>query len=179
MLFLGGNMRPSKFVCGRRDLFTTGPGPDAGGSNPGKEGCDQMPEKSGIDAAPCAPLPGGAGGDTCAKAAVAAAAAIAAGTTRKMKPRCPIMLPSCSCLAGAHAGSAQRIGYPKAGNGAPVEMGGGRRRNVVARMKHPARQSRAVAQSGVVGVVPASRQPAQGPPPSGTVLVGKPTQRRD
>jgi hypothetical protein len=32
---------------------TTGPGPDAGGSNPGPEGWAHMPEKSGIEAVPC------------------------------------------------------------------------------------------------------------------------------
>jgi hypothetical protein len=36
MLFSAGNIRPSKLTCGRRALFTTGPGPDAGGSKPGK-----------------------------------------------------------------------------------------------------------------------------------------------
>src|SRR5271168_5218816 len=55
-----------------RDLFTTGPGPDAGGSNPGKEGCDHMPEKSGMDAAPLADP--AAGVAVCAQAGIAAAA---------------------------------------------------------------------------------------------------------
>jgi hypothetical protein len=36
----------------RRDLLTTGPGPDAGGSKPGTEGWPQIPEKSGTDVAP-------------------------------------------------------------------------------------------------------------------------------
>ena len=40
--------------CGQRDLFVTGPGPDAGGSNQGKDGCIQTPVNSGIDAAPAA-----------------------------------------------------------------------------------------------------------------------------
>jgi hypothetical protein len=33
-----------------RDLFNTGPGPDGGGSKPGKDRWVHMPEKSGIDA---------------------------------------------------------------------------------------------------------------------------------
>jgi hypothetical protein len=32
--------------------LVTGPGPDAGGSKPGKDGCAHRPEKSGIDAVP-------------------------------------------------------------------------------------------------------------------------------
>src|ERR1700674_5432400 len=38
-----------------RNLFVTGPGPASGGSKPGKDTRAQWPEKSGIDAAPCAP----------------------------------------------------------------------------------------------------------------------------
>src|SRR5215469_7186248 len=64
-LFVGGNIWPLKLTCGRRDLFTTGPGPDVGGSKPGKEGWDQMPAKSGIDAMPCVSPPPGAAGCTC------------------------------------------------------------------------------------------------------------------
>jgi hypothetical protein len=75
-------------------LFTTGPGPDAGGSKPGKDGCDQMPEKSGIDAAPCVPTPAGVAGRACPKAALAA---IAASASAKRTLRA-IMLPSRSCL---------------------------------------------------------------------------------
>src|SRR5580704_6614851 len=72
MEFVGGNVRPSTSApCGRRDVLTTGPGPDTGGSNPGNEGWAQMPEKSGIAAAPAAgPAP-------CPKAGVAAAATMA------------------------------------------------------------------------------------------------------
>src|SRR6516162_4208228 len=95
MLLLGGRTRPSKLVCGRCDLFTTGPGPDAGGSKPGKEGCDQMPEKSGIDAALCVPMLARVAGRACPKAEVAAIAASAANNT---KSRCTIMLSSRSCL---------------------------------------------------------------------------------
>src|ERR1051326_917232 len=35
---------------GRRNLLKTGPGPDGGGSIPGKYGCTHIPEKSGNDA---------------------------------------------------------------------------------------------------------------------------------
>src|SRR6266446_10612579 len=70
MLLLAGNVRPSMSApCGRRDLLTTGPGPDTGGSKPGKEGCDHMPEKFGIAACPTA------GPAFCPKAGVAAATA--------------------------------------------------------------------------------------------------------
>src|SRR6267154_2773125 len=65
MLLLAGNVRPlTSAPCGRRDLLTTGPGPDAGGSKPGKEGCDHMPEKSGMAARPAA------GPAVCPKAGV-------------------------------------------------------------------------------------------------------------
>src|ERR1700720_1832829 len=65
-----GNPRPSASPpCEQNDVLTTGPGPDAGGSKPGKEGWDQMPEKSGMAAGPAA------GSTVCPKAGVAAAAA--------------------------------------------------------------------------------------------------------
>src|SRR5882672_727230 len=41
-----------------RTLFTTGPGPETGGSKPGQNGCVHMPEKSGADAALCTPFAG-------------------------------------------------------------------------------------------------------------------------
>src|SRR5271154_398297 len=70
MEFVGGNVRPlTSAPCGRRDVLTTGPGPDAGGSKPGKEGWDHTPEKSGIAAGPAA------GPAVCAKTGVAAATA--------------------------------------------------------------------------------------------------------
>src|ERR1700732_2409068 len=70
MEFVGGNVRPSTSApCGRRDLLTTGPGPDAGGSKPGKEGWAHMPEKSGIAAGPTA------GSKACPKAGAAATTA--------------------------------------------------------------------------------------------------------
>jgi pyruvate dehydrogenase E1 component len=57
-------------------LFTTGPGPDTGGSKPGWEGCDQIPEKSAIEVAPWAALlADGTAVGACPKAGVAAAAA--------------------------------------------------------------------------------------------------------
>src|SRR5215471_4807162 len=49
--------RPSASkICLRRFLFTTGPGPDAGGSKPGKYGWAHIPEKFGLDATLCASL---------------------------------------------------------------------------------------------------------------------------
>jgi hypothetical protein len=81
---------------GVRDLFTTGPGPDTGDSNP-RDGCAQMPEeKSGIDAALCVALPAGpAGGTTdCPQAGVAAAPANV--TAKRKSRRCKFMLPSLS-----------------------------------------------------------------------------------
>src|SRR5215831_8693436 len=40
----------------RRDRLVTGPGPDGGGSKPPvRNGLPHMPEKSGMDAAPCPP----------------------------------------------------------------------------------------------------------------------------
>src|SRR6516162_10796313 len=39
-----------------RALFNTGPGPDAGGENPGPSELDQMREKSRMDAALCVAL---------------------------------------------------------------------------------------------------------------------------
>ena len=56
---------------GSRDLFTTGPGPDSGGSKPGQNGWTQMPEKFGVAAAPCAPS------FVCPKAGVAATSNVA------------------------------------------------------------------------------------------------------
>jgi hypothetical protein len=58
--------------CGPRDRFVTGPGPDAGGSNQGRDGCAHTREKSGIEAAPCFVLPA-AGDAVCAGADVVAA----------------------------------------------------------------------------------------------------------
>jgi hypothetical protein len=69
-------------------LFTTGPGPDAGGSNPGKEGWDHMPEKSGMAAAP---LAGSAAGVTvCAEAGIAAR--VANATNKRKSRRCTPMI---------------------------------------------------------------------------------------
>src|SRR5215475_31292 len=85
MSFLAGSVRPSiSAPCGRRDLFTTGPGPDAGGSKPGKEGCDQMPEKSGMDGAP---------GERAGSCAMAGMAAVAANITTKRKSGREFMIP--------------------------------------------------------------------------------------
>jgi hypothetical protein len=76
-------------TSGRRDLLTTGPGPDAGGSKPGKEGCDHMPEKSGMGTALCVPkLAGAAAGATCC---AEAGATTAANVTSKSKCRCTII----------------------------------------------------------------------------------------
>src|SRR5260370_42471270 len=93
MLLLAGNVRPSTPApCGRRDLLTTGPGPDAGGSKPGKEGCDHMPEKSGMAARPAA------GPAVCPKAGVAAATA---SITSKPKFPCLCITVSISRLVRA------------------------------------------------------------------------------
>jgi hypothetical protein len=54
-----------------------------------------MPEKSGIDAAPCVTLPAGVAGRVCPNAGVAA---IAASPANKTKFRCAIMLSSYSSL---------------------------------------------------------------------------------
>src|SRR5215475_10880206 len=79
MWLLAGNVRPSRPApVGRRDLLTTEVGPAASGSKPGKEGCDHMPEKSGIAAGPTA------GPAVWPKAGVATAAA---NTTSKPKFR--------------------------------------------------------------------------------------------
>src|SRR5215470_14153832 len=64
--FVLGTGRPSPpTTCLVRDLFSTGPGPDSGGSKPGRDRWPHMPEKSGTDAALCVPLV------LCAKAGVA------------------------------------------------------------------------------------------------------------
>jgi hypothetical protein len=70
-----------------RSPVNTGPGPDAGGEDPGPSELDHMREKSGIDAALCmalvaAPTPGAA---SCPKAGVAAAAV---NVATKRKSRC-------------------------------------------------------------------------------------------
>src|ERR1700722_6602484 len=59
----------------RRDRLVTGPGPDGGGSKPPvRNGLPHMPEKSGMEAAPCAPLVAdpAAGTNPCPDAGVAA-----------------------------------------------------------------------------------------------------------
>jgi hypothetical protein len=68
-----------------RDLFVTGPGPDAGGPRPGRNQRCHTPEKSGVDAALCVPLPAGAavGADRCPHAGETAAASV----TNKKKSR--------------------------------------------------------------------------------------------
>src|SRR6185369_15775281 len=40
---------PSVVWIAQRERLVIGPGPDAGGSNHGKEGCCQVPEKSGTE----------------------------------------------------------------------------------------------------------------------------------
>ncbi len=68
-----------------RTLFTTGPGPDSGGSKPGQNGWVHMPEKSGMDAALGAALRAG-GAAACPKAGVKANAANV--TDRRKSRRC-------------------------------------------------------------------------------------------
>jgi hypothetical protein len=88
MEFVGGNVRPSTSApCGRRDVLTTGPGPDAGGSKPGKEGWDHTPEKSGIAARPTA------GPAVCAKTGVAAATANITSEPKSRRLRMTTSLP--------------------------------------------------------------------------------------
>jgi hypothetical protein len=72
-----------------RALFNTGPGPDAGGPNPGPSVLDHMREKSGMDAALCVALfaAPAVGAVSCPKAGVAAAA----NAANKRKSRCLCM----------------------------------------------------------------------------------------
>src|SRR5277367_5989799 len=76
-LFVAGRGRPSSpKTCRLRDLFTTGPGPDIGGSKPGKKGWDHIPEKSGMGETLCTPmiLTGPVAGPTaCPQAGIAGA----------------------------------------------------------------------------------------------------------
>src|SRR5580700_8357774 len=74
----------------RRDRLTSDVGPDASGSNPGIE-CTHMPERSGMDAAPCT-----VGASACPRAGVAAAAASV--TTARNFCRRKFMLSSLSSL---------------------------------------------------------------------------------
>src|SRR5215470_15536534 len=69
-------MSPVPFA--RRDRLTSAVGPDASGSNPGRE-CTQVPDKSGMDAPLSSPLPAGlsVGTTACPKAGVTTAATTA------------------------------------------------------------------------------------------------------
>src|SRR5258708_5354478 len=78
----------------RRDRFVTGPGPDAGGSKPGREGCHQTPEKSGMAAPWVAPLAAPAAGAVCPSAGVAAAAASVVNVANKRNSRCRMLMPT-------------------------------------------------------------------------------------
>src|ERR1700682_1627500 len=69
-----------------RDLFTTGPGPDKGGSKPGQNGWVQTPEKSGVAAAPTR------GACACPQATVGVA--MANVTDRRNSRCCMLMIPS-------------------------------------------------------------------------------------
>src|SRR6266849_6738427 len=93
MWLLAGNVRPlTSAPCGRRDLLTTELGPEASGSKPGKEGCDQMPEKSGM-----------AAGATAGPAVWPKADVIVATASIVSKPisHCLCMTVSLSWLVGA------------------------------------------------------------------------------
>ena len=83
--------------CGQRDRFVTGPGPDAGGSNQGKDGWDHDRVKSGIDEAPLvAPLAGPTPDvAVCPRAGVATATANAMNE-RKFRSLC---IPTCLSMA--------------------------------------------------------------------------------
>src|SRR5258706_10108559 len=77
-----------------RDRFLTGPGPDKGGSKPGRVGWTHMPEKSGAVATPPA----------CPKTGVAMTAASA--TMIRNCRCCMLMIPvngSPSCIPGTHS----------------------------------------------------------------------------
>src|SRR6516165_6399164 len=78
----------------RRDRFTTEVGPDDSGSKPGIEGCNHLPEISGIDARLSLPLLADptVGAADCPKTGVAAAAA---SVTTKRKSRWTFMTTSC------------------------------------------------------------------------------------
>src|ERR1700674_2302139 len=80
-----------------------------------------MPEKSGIDAAPCAAIltRPAAGAACCPRAGVAAAANV----TNKRKSRCTFMSTSSSRFAGPSSSGAPSIFYPKSGNGARLNRG--------------------------------------------------------
>src|SRR6266702_4496229 len=87
-----------------RDLFTTGPGPDKGGSKPGQKGWVHMPEKSGVGAAPTA------GANVCPQARVAAPIANVAA---RRNPRCRMLV---------HPHRDTRL-YPKRRDGARPSRG--------------------------------------------------------
>src|SRR5689334_14078887 len=74
----------------QRDKFLIGPGPDAGGSNQGKAGCVHVPEKFGIDTAPCfSPLAGPAAEGACARVGIVAGIVATVTTaTKRRKSRC-------------------------------------------------------------------------------------------
>src|SRR5229473_4788061 len=69
-------------------LPISGPGPDSGGSKPGRYGWPHMPEKSGMNAAVCSLAGSAVGTPICPRAGVATAAA---NITKETKTRCPCM----------------------------------------------------------------------------------------
>jgi hypothetical protein len=85
---------------GLRDLFVTGPGPDRGGSKPGRNGCAHMPEKSGMVLGwplVAGAAAGAAGAAVCPKAGVASAAITASTHGKPCRHR--LMISSLSWFA--------------------------------------------------------------------------------
>jgi hypothetical protein len=121
--FVPGAKGPSvPKICLRRDLFTTGPGPDSGGSKPGRYGWPHMPEKSGMDAAVCTLAGPAASTPICPQAGVTTAAAI---TTNERKSRCLCMphLPGAVVRkqrGDAHASGAAPDQWLLRGNSLPI-----------------------------------------------------------
>src|SRR5205807_730425 len=103
------------------DRFVTGPGPDAGGSKPGRDGCHQTPEKSGMAAPWVAPLAAPAAGTACPNAGVAAAAA---NVANKRKPRRCMLMPTSRYWIARSRPVAGAIGFYTKTEGAHVQTEG-------------------------------------------------------
>jgi hypothetical protein len=86
-----------------RDLFVTGPGPEAGGMSQGSEPWRHTPEKSGTDAGAAVWVGATAGAPVCPKAAVVAEVT---NKKNKSKSRCIAMATS---LSGSPIASRARV----------------------------------------------------------------------
>src|SRR6516162_8095930 len=104
----------------RRDRFTTEVGPDDSGSKPGIEGCNHLPEISGIDAPLPLPLLADptVGAADCPKTGVAVAAA---SVTTKRKSRWTFMTTS-DALHACLVGRSEANCMPKGENSASYLM---------------------------------------------------------